>query len=368
MFFKGGKGITDLKSALKNMFAENLVEKKEEFLNTFSSERLYIKSVISSGVALEQPTANGRSSDSSKNSKGEASDFEVFKVAGEPVGHLYSRLVPLVLLLIDGSNPIDINDPRWEIYMVVRKTADLQEDIGINMIGFAAVYRFHRYPDSQRLRLGQILVLPPYQGKGYGGSLLKVLNNVAVSEDVYDLTVEEPEDSLQHVRTKIDLQRLLVFSPIQNALSAVVSRIKSENPSKRSEPCQYGPPRSAVEDVRKSLKINKRQFLQCWEILLYLGLDPIDKYMESYRAIVTARIKTDIIGKDSEVVGKRIIDVPTEFDQETSFAMFKSQNGNVTGSESDGAKSNQEESLRQLVDERMKEIKLIAEKVSMSTR
>ncbi|CAI9100512.1 OLC1v1037632C1 [Oldenlandia corymbosa var. corymbosa] len=364
----GGKGITDLKSALKNMFAENLVEKKEEFLNTFSSERLYIKSVISSGVALEQPTANGRSSDSSKNSKGEASDFEVFKVAGEPVGHLYSRLVPLVLLLIDGSNPIDINDPRWEIYMVVRKTADLQEDIGINMIGFAAVYRFHRYPDSQRLRLGQILVLPPYQGKGYGGSLLKVLNNVAVSEDVYDLTVEEPEDSLQHVRTKIDLQRLLVFSPIQNALSAVVSRIKSENPSKRSEPCQYGPPRSAVEDVRKSLKINKRQFLQCWEILLYLGLDPIDKYMESYRAIVTARIKTDIIGKDSEVVGKRIIDVPTEFDQETSFAMFKSQNGNVTGSESDGAKSNQEESLRQLVDERMKEIKLIAEKVSMSTR
>ena len=115
------------------------------------------------------------------------------------------------------------------------------------------------------------MVLPPYQRKGYGGSLLKVLNNVAVSEAVYDLTVEEPEDSLQHVRTLIDVQRLFVFGPIQAALNSVVARLKQENFSKKVHSCQCGPPLSAVEDVRKSLKINRRQFLQCWEVTSILA-------------------------------------------------------------------------------------------------
>ncbi|XP_027067268.1 histone acetyltransferase type B catalytic subunit-like isoform X1 [Coffea arabica] len=360
----GGKGITDLKAALQNVFAENLVEKKDEFLDKFSSDRQYVKSVISTGAALKLTAANGHNGDSKFDPKEDTADLEVFRIVGEPVGHLYSRLVPFVLLLIDGSNPIDVTDPRWEIYVMVEKAIAHQEDSHPNLIGFAAVYRFYRYPESMRLRLGQVLVLPPYQRKGYGGSLLKVLNNVAVSEAVYDLTVEEPEDSLQHVRTLIDVQCLLVFGPIQAALNSVVARLKQENFSKKVHSCQCGPPLSAVEDVRKSLKINRRQFLQCWEVLLYLGLDPIEKYLETYRTIVSSRIKADVIGKDSEGVGKRVIDVPTEYDQEASFVMYKSLNGDATNREMAENRSNQEEQLRQLVDERMKEIKLIAEKVS----
>ncbi|KAL3532574.1 hypothetical protein ACH5RR_006095 [Cinchona calisaya] len=358
-----GKGITDLKSSLQNIFAENLVENKDEFLNTFSSDRQYIKSIISTPGALQLTAANEHTGDSDFNSK-DASNLEVFRIVGEPVGYLYSRLVPLVLLLIDGSNPIDIIDPRWEIYMLVQRAIVHVEDSHPIFLGFAAVYRFHRYPDSMRLRLGQILVLPPYQRRGYGGILLKVLNNIAISEDVYDLTVEEPEDSLQHVRTTIDVQRLLVFTPIQDAVSSAVSRLKQENFSKKSQACHFAPPSSVVENVRKSLKINRRQFLQCWEVLLYLGLDPIDKYMETYHAIVSARVKADVIGKDSEGIGKQVIDVQTEYDETSSFVMFKSLNGNATKSEMAEKQSNIEEQLRQLVDERMKEIKLIAEKVS----
>ncbi|GAB2276722.1 hypothetical protein Dimus_011439 [Dionaea muscipula] len=50
---------------------------------------------------------------------------------------------------------------------------------------------------SSRLQLNQMLILPPYQCKGYGRCLLEVITDVAVSENVYDLTVEEPLDSLQ---------------------------------------------------------------------------------------------------------------------------------------------------------------------------
>ena len=62
-------------------------------------------------------------------------------------------------------------------------------------------------------------------------------------------------------------------------------------------------PPSAIEEVRKVLKINKKQFLQFWEVLIYLGLDPVDKYIENFVAIVSNRVKEDIIGKDSDRAG-----------------------------------------------------------------
>ncbi|KAK3018440.1 hypothetical protein RJ639_004257 [Escallonia herrerae] len=358
----GGKGITDLKSALQNIFADNLVEKKDDFLQTFSSESHYIKSLVSNGEVLQQNVLIGQNGDSNSHSQAETSDVEVIRVVGAPVGPAYCRLVPLALLLIDGSSPIDITDPRWEIYLLIQKAADQQEDR--RLLGFAAVYRFYRYSESLRLRLSQILVLPPYQRKGYGRLLIEALNNVAISENVYELTIEEPLDSLQHVRSCIDIERLLAFDPIQQPLNTVVSRLKEENLSKKSHSCRFGPPLDAIEEVRRCFKINKKQFLQCWEILIYIGLNPIEKYIENYRTIIADSVKASVIGKDSGAAGKRLVEVPTKYDQEMSFAMFKSQKGEPIPIEMEDNSTNIEEQLRELVDERIKEIKSIAKKVS----
>ncbi|CAL5389827.1 unnamed protein product [Camellia sinensis] len=183
-------------------------------------------SIVSKGEILQQNTTNAHNSDSNSYLKTDCSDFEVIRVVvgTMPVGHLYSRLVPLVLILVHGSNPIDIIDPRCEILLIVQKKIDLQGGNQLRLLGFAAIYRFYHYPDSLRLRLSQIFVLPPYQRKGYGRHLLEVLNNVAVCENVYDLTIEEPLDSLQHVRTCIDVGRLLVFNRIQKALNSTILR------------------------------------------------------------------------------------------------------------------------------------------------
>ncbi|KAK2986239.1 hypothetical protein RJ640_027334 [Escallonia rubra] len=447
----GGKGITDLKSALQNIFADNLVEKKDDFLQTFSPECHYAKSLVSNGEVLQQNVLIGQNGDSSSHAQAETSDVEVtytplpyitivrfseiimaalrlrindimmsigsqtrslvlfvpafatvtatqqaffygrylclslyidgkitsqgeselypflpldqvIRVVGAPVGPAYCRLVPLALLLIDGSSPIDITDPRWEIYLLVQKATDQREDR--RLLGFAAVYRFYRYPESLRLRLSQILVLPPYQRKGYGRLLIEALNNVAISENVYELTIEEPLDSLQHVRTYIDVERLLAFDPIQQPLNTVVSRLREENLSKKSHSCHFGPPLDAIEEVRRCFKINKKQFLQCWEILIYLGLNPIEKYMENYRTIIADSVKASVIGKDSGAAGKRLVEVPTVYDQEMSFSMFKSQKGEPIPIEMEDNSTNIEEQLRQLVDERIKEIESIAKKVS----
>ncbi|CAL5415863.1 unnamed protein product [Camellia sinensis] len=92
-----------------------------------------------------------------------------------PVGHLYSRLVPLVLILVDGSNPIDIIDPRCEILLIVQKKIDLQGGNQLRLLGFVAIYRFYHYPDSVRLRLSQ--------KRGCGFSKLEPLN--ALENDVH---------------------------------------------------------------------------------------------------------------------------------------------------------------------------------------
>uniref|UniRef100_A0A2N9F3C1 histone acetyltransferase n=1 Tax=Fagus sylvatica TaxID=28930 RepID=A0A2N9F3C1_FAGSY len=364
----GGKGITDLKAALQRILAETIVENKDDFLQTFSTESNLIRSIISSGEILKLKASNGHVSGSNSDLKAAISDVEVVRmvVGNMDAGHLYSRLIPLVLLLVDGSSPIDVIDPRWELYVLIQKKPDQQGNIQCRLLGFTAIYRFYHYPDSSRLRLSQILVLPPYQHKGYGRYLMEVLNDVAVSEDVYDLTVEEPLDYFQHVRTCVDIPRLLVFDPIRDAVSSAVSRLKQGKLSKKIRIPRFMPPPSVIDDVRKSLKINKKQFLKCWEVLIYLGLDPVDKYMEDFVSIISSRVKDDIIGKDSGTNGKRVIEVSSDYEQEMSFVMCRSQAGDASSVQMDEEnQTNQEEQLRLLVDERVKEIKSIAQKVSV---
>lgn len=69
----GGKGITDLKSALQTIFAETLVETKDDFLQTFSTERHYIRSMVSNGEILQHKASIGHSSNSGR---AEDSDLE----------------------------------------------------------------------------------------------------------------------------------------------------------------------------------------------------------------------------------------------------------------------------------------------------
>ncbi|CAN6699345.1 unnamed protein product [Malus baccata var. baccata] len=354
-------------STTDKIFAETLIESEEEFLQTFSTQRNLIRSMVSTGEVLQHKTSIGQISDSNGGLGATTSDLRVVRlvVGKTAAGHLYSHLIPLVLLLVDGSSPIDVVDPRWELYVLIQNKTDEKGDIYNVLLGFTAVYRFYHYPDSSRLRLSQILVLPPYQHKGYGRYLLEVLNDVAVSENVYDLTVEEPLDYFQHVRTCVDVLRLNKFHPIKDAVNSAVLQLKQGKLSKKTHTPRLMPATSVIEDARKSLKINKKQFLQCWDVFLYLWLDPVDKYMKDFVGIISNRMKEDLIGKDSGAGGKRVVEVPSEYEPEMSFVMFRSQAGEATSTvQIDENQPNQEEQLQQLVDERVKEIKSIAEKVS----
>ncbi|RID41114.1 hypothetical protein BRARA_J01100 [Brassica rapa] len=356
----GDKGITDLKSALQNIFAETIVDNKDEFLNTFSTEKDFIRNMVSNGEVVHSGVIDG----SRINAQVEPIDLQVLRMEiGSPnAGLLYSRLVPLVLLFVDGSNPIDVTDPDWHLYLLIQKKEHKEEPL-YQILGFTAVYKFYRYPDRLRMRLSQILVLPSFQGKGFGSYLVEVVNKVATAENVYDLTVEEPSEKFQHIRTCIDINRLRAFDPIKPAIDSAVQTLTKGKLSKKAQTPRFTPPLNAIEKVRETLKINKKHFLKCWEILIYLALDPIDKYMEDYTSVITNHVRADILGKDLEARKKQVVDVPTLFAAEASFVVFKSLNGEEA-IQVDENKPDQEEQLKQLVEERIREIKLVAGKVS----
>jgi histone acetyltransferase 1 len=74
-------------------------------------------------------------------------------------------------------------------------------------------------------------------------------------------------------------------------------------------------------------------------------------------------VKADVLGKDSGSSGKQVVEVPSDYNPEMSFVMFRSQDSEAARVWMDENQTNQEEQLQQLVDERVKEIKLIAQKV-----
>ena len=50
------------------------------------------------------------------------------------------------------------------------------------------MYNFYAWPMSQRPRLAQVLVVPPYQGAGIGKALLLAAYQLAKERDAVDLT------------------------------------------------------------------------------------------------------------------------------------------------------------------------------------
>lgn len=185
-----------------------------------------------------------------------------------------------------------------------------------------------------------------------------------MSENVYDLSVEEPVDSLQRIRYYIDVPRLLTCSSVKSAVDIAAKHLKEAKLSKRTQVSQFLPPFTAVDEVRKKLKINKKQFVKCWEILLYLALDPIDKHLENYMIFITDQVKASVIGKDPGTKGKQVIDIPNDFGEE-EFVMYKPQDCEEDQVDIDeDQKKQQEQQLLEIVDERMKEIQLVAQKVS----
>lgn len=214
----------------------------------------------------------------------------------------------------------------------------------------------------------QILVLPTYQRQGHGCHLLESINSVAISQNYHDVTVEEPSDYLQHLRTSIDVVRLFGFKPIDAAMIPSLSLLNEVELLKIAKKFKLNPPADLVSAVSENLKINKKQLLRCWEVLVYLKLDPEKKIcFDNFNACMFNRVKADVIGKEAEAdryYRKRLVEMCDLY----SFTMLKYKDDSADGEKNDledEIVKRFELQLNQLVLERIEQIAEDAKKVML---
>lgn len=116
--------------------------------------------------------------------------------------------------------------------------------------GYTTTYLYYAYPQHQRPRISQMLVLPPFQGMGIGATMLEVIYNKFKNDsNVIDITVEDPSDDFRRVRNYVD------------------AKLCKDLPAFSPENLKKGFSKDMVNEAKDQFKINQRQSRIVYEIL-----------------------------------------------------------------------------------------------------
>jgi len=252
----------------------------------------------------------------------------MFDFSDERVRKWHDNVEPFVAFYIDAASKIDKeNDRRWLWFVLI---AHEKSTGRWATAGFTTVYQFYAHPFKRRLRISQVLVLPPYQRKGFGAKLLDSVrlyaqnsrrgingekispanydddknNNKSAAQEsilllkqsrVQDITVEDPTDQLQRLRdvrdcivasehteiikaVKVAAMNAIVATQAPAAASATTTTtIGAENVTALKEErlknarAAFELPKDVFENYfREDLKICEPQAKRVWEALLFV--------------------------------------------------------------------------------------------------
>lgn len=130
----------------------------------------------------------------------DSSDDEVTKLKE------YHRSVQFhTLLNIDGASYLDIDDPKWEFFMVFEKVTD----DNFHFVGYATMYPFlglknGSFKDGlfEKIRISQVLILPRYQGRGTQKTCLLTLSLIVLGSQASWTSSARVQQSLQEREEK----------------------------------------------------------------------------------------------------------------------------------------------------------------------
>ncbi|KAJ3410137.1 histone acetyltransferase 1 [Chytriomyces hyalinus] len=216
--------------------------------------------------------------------------YEVYKANfSTPRFKAYNAALQVLLLFfIEGASAIDEEDEAWEAYLVFerREIVSGAGSVGAtgyawSLVGFSTIYTFWCWPDSKRLRISQVLILPPYQGKGHGKELYNALKrDFILRKEVIDFGVEDPNDEFQNLRDVCDVKDLLhAVNVARKSLSPPLSQSMLPSAVLPSQIGQAdGATRQALDQVIAQVKdgaykLSKGQRTRCIEMLQLHFLD-----------------------------------------------------------------------------------------------
>lgn len=230
-------------SKADNSVAEN---KKQQAFEPFGSKVAEFQ--------VEPKACSSSSSNGSSNGSGESKTFEIYQSTTSDQGFkdYHERLQFWIMFYIDAASYIDIDDDRWMFFTLFEKYKTSDGNDRYAFAGYTTVYRYFAYPENQRPRISQMLILPPFQKKGLGSKLLdSVCQSFWNRNKVVDITVEDPSDDFIRLRDFVDVQnalkRLDCFSCFEKVRTGFNSRM--------------------VDEAKDKMKLGKKQTRRVYEII-----------------------------------------------------------------------------------------------------
>ena len=259
---------------------------------------------------------------SESESRGVVTKITAYELAtNEEARKWHAAMEAYAVFFIDAASKIDNEDPRWTLLVATRHHADGRWETA----GYTTVYRFYAYPESERARLSQILVLPPYQRQGLGGKMLEAVRKIAIDRKMRDLTVEDPTDQLQRLRDVHDVKACLQDSDIMAAVTGAASSA-ARAPTADARRIALSCSKSIFDAAASKLKICKPQMRRVWEALLFIfakrsKAPENSPVADAFRELIIRRLKAMYTSNSEKDVGtKRIIPIG-----DTDFVMTKAQ-------------------------------------------
>ncbi|XP_054262590.1 histone acetyltransferase type B catalytic subunit [Macrosteles quadrilineatus] len=164
--------------------------------------------------------------------------------------NFHERLQTFVLFYIDAASYIDVDDSKWQFFVIYEKFKNPSGSLSYAVVGYSTVYEYYAYPDRVRPRVSQMLVLPPFQRQGLGAHLLcAIYSHYRGQAKVADITVEDPNEEFQSLRDYVD------------------ACLCSSLPSFSKDNLKQGFDKIMAEEACSKFKINKKQARRVYEIL-----------------------------------------------------------------------------------------------------
>lgn len=214
---------------------------------------------------------------------------------------LHKRIQILVLLFIEAGTYIDAEDPLWDVYVMYNVTDPKLPEI----VGFTTVYNYWKYPGHERFdagvvetrkKISQFIILPIYQGQQLGGQMYsRLFNQWLMDETIVEVVVEDPNESFDDLRDRVDLTRLIENGHL-DLLSISIATV--------SQPEWF-------QQFKKAQKLEKRQLQRILEmVFLQQRKDGLGK--ETAKS-VRQYIKRRLYEKNRDALAE--MDEPTRLDK-----------------------------------------------------
>ncbi|EIE27453.1 acyl-CoA N-acyltransferase [Coccomyxa subellipsoidea C-169] len=247
---------------------------------------------------------------------------------------LHARLQPLLMFFVDGASFIDPEEPEWDLLLALHTDAGV-----VTVSGFATIYTFWCYPNQTRIRVSQVLVPPPNQGEGVGRALLEAAYITADERGAVDITYEDPTDTVQLIRERVELQRAVKL-PWLADLAASTAKALGGSPTAAASSNGATPPEANGAEAPVSpmlqpkdqaraqadLRITRKQVRKLWEVLLSAQPGWGEALRQAtVEGLVRARLVGGVTSTKRVAEGKRI------FETEAGFHMTRVPAGSGMG-------------------------------------